>query len=1654
MSHYDLAPVGPHRSVREGGTSRTVWPRCNLCGGELRIVLTLVARLTLAAVLGMSLLLPAEAVAQIRLQVQPRPAGQRLIPGGDTGATVVFREDRNVNRAIDKAREAIEAADYDEAIHILGEVLNREEDFFYRREGATNLVSVKAEVRRLLGSMPAVGRQKLELHSGGEARRLLEKALAAGDWMGVAEVASRFFHTQAGYEATWLLALHHRDSGQPLAAALTLRQLADAPAETLATFQPTLSFTLAACWLAAGMENLAAQELEALKANHPDAQIALGDRRVPVLPAGHDPLDWLASLVKRGGFAPRTTEQWLVHRGGPARNQAQPLHSPVVATAWRAPAYDDFVDVNGELGESYLERGVRAALEDIRQLAERNGEPLVLATHPLLVGDMVIFRTATQLVAVDAVTGKRTWTAAVDQNLQEWLRTRQQTPPHGPAAPRPGINPETPHRGAGADQAQVQLTSGLMGRLLNDAAYGTLSSDGEQVFVIEEIAFSVMHPQYQRMWIGHSRRPSYNTLRGYEVASGKLKWELGGEPGEFELELAGNWFLGPPLPLGGFLYALTEKADEIRLVCIDPRAAEGQRVQWAQSLCVCEQDTLGEQTRQMAGVSPSFADGVLICPTGSGAVVAVDLTSRALLWAFQYPAGSAQEIRRHWLVPTTGALYSTPGWCDASATIHQGCVLLTPPGSSRLFGLNLLDGSPLWEPIGRGNALYVAAGHGDKVLLVGASFIEAIDLQHGRVLWSSTFPARQMVAGRGYLAGDTYVVPLSGGNLAQVRLNSGEISIRPLGGSVADDRSPGNLIAVGDRLICQHLHGCDSYLMMSPQSLQQRLQSNERDAEAWMIQGDMQLQQGQWAEAAASLKRAIEYGSAKAGPLLAECRLRQLQADFSIHGTIRAELETLIGQGPLAARYWRIVAEGFAAQRKPVEAAQAYLHLATLQIPHDGGPLQGFLKDVEPALLVRQDRLVAARLRQLWAGADEAQRQAIDQMVRAQLDAVAGEGASQAALRQAIDYFGWHPNALELKWRLVRHLQSSEDASLLEMDLVLGEMVSSSPPQQQAQALATLAKLYAEAGRWDAALWYAGQLKERFSDAALPGGQTAAAVAAGVLEHAEAPAVPAATVWPDTRMRARTAKVAGNPKRRSWVSNVVPMPQFRDWIFETENQHELVVRNDRGTLWRTPYIHPDTYEPIPSAPQGQRVAAHGRLLIVSTGAYLLAIDAAGGGRQPPGKIRWVQPLIDPYIAGTAARVVLPHWETTDWGPRRLTLRSAHSDPLGTMQPVVGRQITFVRGTQLISVDAATGQPLWVRNDITEGSEIFGDDDCIYVIAPDSPRAQVYRTADGTSLPPLRVPPWSHCMRTCGRKMLVWERNGNRVTIRLFNVATQQDEWTRTFEGSPKANFAEDGRLAVVQRDGRFQLLDVETGTPLIDSKIETPETLDAIYVLRYHDRYLVAVSQAAEAKAHHLNGGVIVQFRMPGTDESPNINGFLHGFNEQGQLAWSRPVHHMALPLGQLPSNPCLGMFCHVYGTWPRGNHRVVINRSCIVIVDKRTGRVVYRNLHPGEPRFAEGTLDPKTHTVEFESGAGNLRLEWTDEAWDEDVAATPIEPEPLGELEPAPNNPDAPHPQPRPRPAPQPQAERPQRDAAQRQAAPEPVPLPMATPKPAERNG
>jgi outer membrane protein assembly factor BamB len=457
------------------------------------------------------------------------------------------------------------------------------------------------------------------------------------------------------------------------------------------------------------------------------------------------------------------TDRWLMFRGDASRRATATGGAPVLNLEWRVDANDN--DMEPELRE---------------QLAQysKRGVTVLPGLHPLLVSDFVLMRTATRLLAVDIRTGKRIWHASIEEPAEE-------TPTFGPFGFRNG----------------TKRSAQYGRRIWDDATYGTLSSDGSKVFAIEGLSLDVPTNSLEQT--------SVNRLSAYEVNTGKIRWTIGRQDDPHRRD---TFFLGPPLPLEGRLFVIEEIKKEIRLLALE--GATG-KVLWSQCLTKAKLSVDSDPVRRLAGVSPSYGDGLLICPTGAGKVVAVDLATRALRWNYDYPQPAGETGKRGTSNRIQEAFTNyngpVPRWLDGVAIVCDGRVLVTPAEADMLCCLNLADGKPCWPAQPRGEHYYVGGVHQGIVALVGRKSIDSIKLNDGSAAWNGraiAYPGAATLSGHGYRSGNKYYLPLSSGEVAAVDLDLGKIvgTSKPKESAV-----PGNLISARGLVISQGLDGVEAY---------------------------------------------------------------------------------------------------------------------------------------------------------------------------------------------------------------------------------------------------------------------------------------------------------------------------------------------------------------------------------------------------------------------------------------------------------------------------------------------------------------------------------------------------------------------------------------------------------------------------------------------------------------------------------------------------------------------------------------------------------------------------------------------------------------------------------------------------------------------------
>ena len=1441
----------------------------------------------------------------------------------EEAGTLFLPPDRGTVRKLTQSKELIDKGRLGEAVSLLGEILSEPEDYFFRPDSRSPTYrSLKSEAERLIGRLPRKGRELYELQYGAQARKLLDEALASGKLDQLAEASRRFFHTDSGCQATLLLGLDHFDHHRPLAGAIVLQRLRD-ECRSGEKLEPTLSLTLAACWLQAGESDKARESLLSLKRRSPATRVSVGGREVPIFDDDAKAVEWLAALI---GDWPKckemTPDNWLMFRGNASRNAESRGGPPLLSRRWRVTISDD---LQLESLLAFYDKFVPFRSRAIPRL------------HPLAVGDVLLMRTAQNLLAVDFATGKRLWDVPVVE----------------PA--------ELPELGSPFLQNTLlsDAVQGVM-RTITDLTYGTLSSDGRLVYSIEDsgLNFAGLNQNIQIVAMGGVKgvvvggivvrgrggmllsqavsTASCNRLAAYDIRTGKLAWELGGASGRYALRQADTFFLGPPLPLDGKLYVLAETKGEIRLLVLD--AATGDQL-WAQQLTLVEKGILAADERRWVGASPCYADGVLVCPTSTGAIVGVDLATRSLLWGYCYEARQDQK-------PTRAAFAFSPrfaelsdGWIDDGLSIHDGLVLASPQDSDWLYCLRLTDGELLWKTT-RGDDLYIACVHNDKVIVVGRNTVRSLHIGDGKPAWEGktiTLPEGSTPSGRGFVSSARYFLPLSSAEIIEIDIDTGKIA----GVSKSSDGTvSGNLFCHRGMVISQGLDGLDAYFQsaVAAAEVERRLKANPDDAWAILLKGEIQLDAGDLAGAIDSFGRAydLDHGP-RARKLLCGSLLEGLAGNFAAYKSRADEIESLLDDQKQRARYLRLMAGGLSGEDKLVEAFDCYLRLADLE------PERQPLDKISDDFLVRRDRWIRRRLVELRdrASAEEAAR--IDRIVSDRMEA-AMAADSPGRLQRFVNLFGDMPIVLTAENELFGRLKQS------------GEKF-------EAEIFSTVAASSLD-GKYNVD-WPTGDVK------------VAVEGAGNRKNHAR----------PDSK--------------RMWLDICGdPGPYFRDLTLEFAAQSRQLVARDGfdREVWRITLPKTKQWYDIRSNYSVAHARTVGRLLMVSAGWDVCAIDTLNTTPDGSPRLLWIKNLSNPDVLSSERLGEGPDLIPLKSLPPRLCQAAADfSDQANLLQICNRGYVCLYRHRTLVAVDPLTGETLWVRRNAPASCDVFGDDRHLFLLSTDREDAVLLRADDGAEVGRCKVPRTTvrqkmpdgqeqvnfsrlgdKCVACVGRKLLLWwPINGHRELV-LIDPLEGRDEWPRRiFSAKAKIGVADDQAVGVMEPDGRFVLVSLPDGKTMADVKLEAAEPLVDINLFRSDKQYFLLTNSKPTA-----TDAMPVQPLSNRRERSlnPIFKGRLYAFDLQGKLLWKEPteIENQLLYSDRLCGLPVLVFASQRYER--NANGRRGKWQPVVVCVDKRSGRKVYETTFANRLGAFDVSCDEKEKTISLTMQKGAVVLTYTND--------------------------------------------------------------------------
>ncbi len=1441
--------------------------------------MTSLCRLVVAALgtgaLGVFICLPLlDAAPQQKAKVAAPPAPQdapkkpadTAKKDGEFTDALTLPTKREAKQRIEATDSYIQGEDWPVACQLLQSLLEEPEDVFVQVKradptGQDSLVwtSARAEANRLIGKFPQAALETYEVLYGARAKERMTAAKTKGDVDLLAEVALKYFHTEAGAEATNLLGTYHLDRGRPMIAALCFEKLVQRlpPAKV----PPLMLFKAYLAQRQLGDDTAANQLWKQLSARAGRDGLRLGEQTVS--------LDQLRKEIDQmpAGGAP-DSQSVTMFRVNAARSGHAQGSVPYLKRRWEV----SMLPLDGMRGLVDTKRWVGEALSE----AEKRGNVLP-GYFPIAANNRLVFRTYWGLFAVNLKTGEREWWTEMNRSLEAVM-----------------ANPSYRH------PVQGWLESYRPGSLhqhvlLENSTVGTLSTDLNRVYAVDDLAVPPhTNNQAQQMGIGNPQFPvsggladliNQNLLRAYDLDNGLLKWEVGSDRGPKELQNC--HFLGAPLPLSGKLYVLAEQNAELRLLCLEPSRKDHTppSVLWAQTLATMQVKLAQDPGRRIQAANLAYGDGVLVCPTNAGAVLGVDLLSHSLVWAYPYREGdnyTKMRGHRNFQGAMRGALpilpVKSPEWKASAPVIQDGRIIFTAPDAASVHCLRLRDGARLWK-IPRGDDLYLAGIFKDKVLLVGKTYCRALNAATGEQVWTKEIG---QPSGQGVGHGSCYYLPVKK-PVPEIGREPGVCKIDLENGKVLsysrcrDDEALGNLIFYEGEVVSQNEQWVRAYPQLEAEiaRLDRELTANPTNANRLAERGELRLDHGDLKGAIEDLSMALKNNPPeslvpKTRDKLYDTLTELLQRDFASAEPYLAQYEHLCTVTVPAdadpktrreaqdkervrrATYWCLLAKGREEQGRHEESFKAYLEYGGLAGPGELLPVVG-----QPGVKARPDVWAQGRIVGLLEKAGPAARKNLEGDIAGRWETVRQSGDT-ATVRGFVNTFGslsaavGREGRLHLAERLLaeaerllkereRPLTEAErlvkEGACLEAEMQLLQLRDqTADPVMAARAVEALARLMllrvtAERGLLQDAAFYYAQLGREYAKVTLPDGRT------GLDHFNEAAANPLllprldepVASFPAGRMKAKEVLgVFGNAQNQMVYTleargETLPFHDRLRLGFNTQNYRQLRVmdRDSNEERWgqtldmtnasylfaQNPSVRPTYY-------------LSGHMAVVFLGHMVYGLDLVER------KEIWKRSLLGNEPLGNQWQIYLDQDGLYSGVPS-----GGAFERLGAIGPVTSAYVILLTREGLVALEPATGSVLWTKADVPARTVVFGDDESVFLVDAregGGGTARVVRGKDGSAVD---APDFAALFggktrpRAFGRRLLVTEPGDKeQVVLRLYDIPTGKDLWRKTVAANSLPVRSEVPELAgVLEPSGAVTLVNLKTGQPVLHPEMFRPE---------------------------------------------------------------------------------------------------------------------------------------------------------------------------------------------------------------------------------------
>jgi len=1454
--------------------------------------------------------------------------------------------------------------------------------------GQTDLMAGgKARLENLFRSAPDAFRTEFSRQFDQVARQKILAAIETSDLESLRTLAARYQFAAAARQGLRVLARLHLDRGDFLEAALVLGRVHQISGEP----EPMLILQTAWCYGKAGLLQDAAdlhaecrtERMSAVITGNPAAGAIMTELE-QILAAKAEPSAAVAS-------------SWLQPLGDYRRLKSQAAVPSRLRSAWNSSLFE-VADVLYADQLNPVLKGFQDPFEQLQERALRLNSTMIPVASPMISGSMVYVRTPIGVRAYRQETGELIWEIArPERPIKEMLEAME--------------NGDDLMANPGRSRTWRNEDYLLFNQLIRTNTSAQMSISNRTLFTVEESSGVTWNTARMGLMngTGMERLPT-NFIRAYDAESGLFRWEIGGQtqnadPTENRTSnlLAGYYFLGAPLVLGNRIYVLTENGEGIFLVRIG-EPVEGlresnPRISASQLLTVPDRPLAVHPLRKHAGLIPSFAQGLLICPTCDDRIIAVSAEDLSIRWVFRYSG----IVRRQEIGGDNSILSGANNpddsdrvdrenrWTDFLPRIVQGKVLVTPRDSDQLYCLDLTTGAQIWKAA-RGGYHTIAGVTEDRVLLAGNSQVGAMDLNTGKPLWTTQL-RRGTTCGSVVFHGPVVQIPTDAPSIVTLETKTGRILVSQ---EWTGPQLPGNLIATAGGLLSQGLTTVTRISAGSGDAL-----PSEQAAEL--------LVQGRLMDARKLLEDRVQAvpADASARGMLIDVLLDQLRADYQTHKDQTQRIRDLLSEsakdveiGPLVHSLIGMTLTDAVVLGEQLRGTTRRQQDELAEIITRGEEADGEvpLQELQSRILRMLERLPAAAseivrgpgmertqadvlvavIRRSVLQRTPEERQALEQG----LTVAALSLASSISIPQERQLFvtslmhgGLPRTALGVLKELSASMEEPGERLLLEQVLLESLRSSQQPSQGAAEQLMNLWKT--GKADWAAYSW--------LQDLQTPVGPNTQLRWGMQNDGARQSVLDAATLSFPQFLKAPQSVWTGTPKVAvSDDRTMLPVRQFASAI-----PHRPIPLYGAPGLyrgWNLAWLHPAehvgaydpdgrlrwTFRPVRSQqfvyggykPDSWAFSC-GQLVILYLQGTIYAVDGSSIGSDGSPGLLWQKNLEVP--GSNDAGVDEP--EPRDFVAPEDRIENFSHVPGGhfPVGPATEFGVPLIQGRRLLMLHSLTGRRLWEVDGIPRDARLLTDADTVLVISESARKVDVRSQLDGDLQTTARLPEWwgdaglnvgssvedidvepgaDVLWRVLaeGRRCVLFRLSAGQSFLESRDLLTDELVWSLPLpQKTVFSNVVEDV-VAVLSEGKQLQLVYADSGEVLSDLSVRQIPDPRKLYLQASQGHFLVMPEARSEEDPS-------LDFFNPIID-AVHVHGAVYAVNRETKtLAWELPVTHRQVRLltctqtrPLLPAAPLLVLLSRDRD--PKSQKfSVVIGAQ---VVDVRNGKLLYEDGNTG----------------------------------------------------------------------------------------------------------